>query len=195
MGTGLCPTNKRYNCEPGSPELETFLREVETTLIDQLNSTKHYHESEKSKAINSLQKDLKLSSNVVLPTDKTNSFFLADIDTAESWIQNHINKDATKTTRSRVIEAYKQGEEIFESIENLLANHERAYLREALKLKAIPCPQILIKDHKKPTLNPNYPSSGPIEIYPTRLVIPAGNFTAPFAKLGYKTIKNILEKL
>ena len=43
----------------------------------------------------------------------------------------------------------------------------------------------MIKDHKKLTC---------MGEFPTRLVIPATNFSATFEKLGYLGLKNILEK-
>ena len=49
----------------------------------------------------------------------------------------------------------------------------------------IPTPKILIKDRKELT------STGD---FPTRIVIPATNFSATFAKVGYLGLKNILEK-
>ena len=53
-----------------------------------------------------------------------------------------------------------------------------------LDFKAIPTPKLLIKDHKKRT------NDG----YPTRLIIPATNFTATFSKLGYLGLKAILDE-
>jgi len=54
-----------------------------------------------------------------------------------------------------------------------------------MKSKAIPQPKILIKDHKEPDQEGNFP---------TRLVVPATNFTAGFPKLGYLGIKSIFEE-
>ena len=51
--------------------------------------------------------------------------------------------------------------------------------------RAIPSPKILIKDHK--TIN----EKGE---FPTRLVIPATNFTATFSKIGNLGIKRCLDK-
>ena len=43
----------------------------------------------------------------------------------------------------------------------------------------------MVKDHKDPDANGNFP---------TRLVIPATNFTASFSKLGYMGIKQVLDE-
>eukprot|EP00957_Ditylum_brightwellii_P109714 8368582-Ditylum_brightwellii.AAC.1 len=69
-------------------------------------------------------------------------------------------------------------------IEFLLSNKEKEFIEESLLLKAIPQPQILVKDHKKPGDNGEFP---------TRLVIPATNFIASFSKLGYMDIKKVLD--
>ena len=50
--------------------------------------------------------------------------------------------------------------------------------------KAVPQPKILIKDHKECRIDGSFP---------TRLVVPATNFTAGFPKLGYLGIKKILD--
>ena len=52
-------------------------------------------------------------------------------------------------------------------------------------MKAIPTPKLLIKDHKKPNKDGDYP---------TRIIIPATNFTAGFPKLGFSGIKRIFDK-
>ena len=57
-----------------------------------------------------------------------------------------------------------------------MSKNEVGHINESLKTKGIPTPKILIKYHKKLT------SMGEL---PTRLVIPATNFSATFAKVGY----------
>eukprot|EP00957_Ditylum_brightwellii_P032814 2487569-Ditylum_brightwellii.AAC.1 len=56
---------------------------------------------------------------------------------------------------------------------------------EELDNKAIPQPQLLIKDHKKLKSDGNFP---------TWLVIPTTNFTATFSKIGYMGIKGTLDE-
>ena len=51
--------------------------------------------------------------------------------------------------------------------------------------KAIPAPKLLIKDHKTLT------SKGYL---PTKIVIPATNFSATFTNVGYLGLKDVLEK-
>ena len=51
--------------------------------------------------------------------------------------------------------------------------------------RAILAPKLLIKDHKCPNAQGNFPM---------QLMIPATNFTATYAKLGYTALKNILNE-
>ena len=66
-----------------------------------------------------------------------------------------------------------------------LSVQEEYFVRQLLATKAIPYPKLLIKDHNK--IN----KKGEL---PTRLVIPATNFTATFSKIVYLGIKRLLDK-
>ena len=66
-----------------------------------------------------------------------------------------------------------------------MSEDEYLFVKEALDSKAIPVSKLLIKDHKEINNNGNYP---------TRLVVPATNFTLAFSKLGYIGIKKIINK-
>jgi hypothetical protein len=84
-----------------------------------------------------------------------------------------------------MILAQEQAEELLEDIDRLCSKGERDFIQESLKSKAIPSPKLLIKDHKKKDKWGNFP---------TRLVIPATNFTSAFPKLGsYMGIKKIFD--
>ena len=66
-----------------------------------------------------------------------------------------------------------------------MSEDEYYFVKESLNSKAIPSPKLLIKDHKEINDDGNYP---------TRLVVPATNFTSAFSKLGYIGIKKIVDK-
>eukprot|EP00957_Ditylum_brightwellii_P058811 4458778-Ditylum_brightwellii.AAC.1 len=71
--------------------------------------------------------------------------------------------------------------EAFEAkIKLLFTKNKRDFLQEGIVSKAIPQSQLLAKDHKPPKEDGSFP---------TRLMIPATNFTATFSKLGYLGIK------
>eukprot|EP00957_Ditylum_brightwellii_P032691 2478032-Ditylum_brightwellii.AAC.1 len=76
-----------------------------------------------------------------------------------------------------------QSETFADKIRPLLAKGEKDFLCEGIASKAIPQPQLLVKDHKD--LNEDGK-------YPTRLVIPATIFTMTFLKIGYLGIKKVL---
>ena len=69
--------------------------------------------------------------------------------------------------------------------EAALSPNEKSFLEERVFLKSIPTPKILIKDHKTPNDQGDFP---------TRLVVPATNFTAGFPKLGYMSIQELFKK-
>eukprot|EP00957_Ditylum_brightwellii_P137108 10454105-Ditylum_brightwellii.AAC.1 len=56
-------------------------------------------------------------------------------------------------------------------VKQLLTKNKRDFLQEGITSKAIPQLQLLVKDHKKPEEDGSFP---------TRIVIPATNFTATF---------------
>ena len=88
-------------------------------------------------------------------------------------------------TRSKLEEVEKQGIKLLEKKKHVLSNQEARAIEVALKSKAVPTPKLLIKDHKKADKNGNFP---------TRLVVPASNFTSSFPKAGYLGIKKIFDK-
>ena len=67
-----------------------------------------------------------------------------------------------------------------------LSVQEENCVRLSLVTRAIPSPKLLIKDHKTISYKGGFP---------TRLVIPASNFTAKFSKIGYLGIKKMLYKV
>ena len=66
-----------------------------------------------------------------------------------------------------------------------LSVKEEEFVRQLIAKKVIPSPKLLIKYHK--TINENGE-------FPTRLVIPATNFTLTFSKIGYLGINRCLYK-
>ena len=67
---------------------------------------------------------------------------------------------------------------------DILSDKEFTFLERNLLTKNIPTPQLIIKDHKKVNEFGEYPS---------RLIVPANNFTSAFPRLGYLGIKRILD--
>ena len=119
-----------------------------------------------------------------MPTDKTNSFGTMYIHDYVSQVIEHLNERAIEISHAEVVELYEKSENLLADNEWMLSDNERGYLADKIQSKVIPQPKILIKDHKK---------KGPDGNYPSRLVVPATNFTAGFSQLGYLGIKCTLD--
>jgi hypothetical protein len=85
--------------------------------------------------------------------------------------------------RADIVTLHQDASSFALTLKEILNDDEFGYLMEILNGRAIPEPQLLIKDHKKK-------KNGH---YPTRLVIPATNFAATFSKIGYLGIKKIFD--
>eukprot|EP00957_Ditylum_brightwellii_P050037 3793199-Ditylum_brightwellii.AAC.1 len=70
-----------------------------------------------------------------------------------------------------VVLLHQNAEKYAEKLGGMLAKEEKAFLWEGMNSKAIPQPQLLIKDHRDPDEE---------SLFKTRLIIPATNFTATF---------------
>ena len=99
-------------------------------------------------------------------------------------VKEHLKQLAIEINRGRVVEICEDAKELVDAIGLKMYKNEVGHINESLRTKSIPTPKLLIKDHKK--------LRGMGE-FPTRLVIPATNFSATFAKVGYLGLKNILE--
>jgi hypothetical protein len=74
--------------------------------------------------------------------------------------------------------------DFLDSIAHLLSRDEKKYIEHSIHSRALPTPKLLVKDHKPP-------KGGDL---PTRLIIPASNFTSAFPKMGgYLAIKRIFD--
>ena len=81
---------------------------------------------------------------------------------------------------------YENANLLLEKVKLDLSVKEEEFVRQLLATRAIPSPKLIIKDHK--AINKK-------EELPTRLVIPATNFTAIFSNIGYLVIKRCLDKV
>ncbi len=87
--------------------------------------------------------------------------------------------------RCKLVQVFEDVNDLLESLAPIMSEDEYSFVKESINSKAIPAPKLLIKDHKEIDDNGNYP---------TRLVVPATNFTSAFPKLGYIGIKKIMDK-
>ena len=123
---------------------------------------------------------------MVVPTDKTNQFRTVKTSDYITWVGGHLDKSAKMVPRERLVEIEGDAFDLLERLDGvlLMTDKEHDFVKESLESKAVPTPQLLIKDHKDPDEN---------GAYPTWLIVPATNFAAAFSKLGYKGIKAIFD--
>jgi GIY-YIG catalytic domain len=186
LGSGLKPPRSTGSVAPrGDDTIELFLRRVEDEILDMAFAYKqHRVETSRSKQVRQLCNTLQHHHLVVVPTDKTNSFRLISTQQYINQMAFHLTRNAKEINRSRLTEVADEASSLLETISHFLSSDERRLLVASINSRAIPTPKLLIKDHK-PMKNGNFP---------TRLVIPASNFTAAFPKMGYLAIKNIFDK-
>ena len=183
LNSGLKATNNTQNAPIGSPETEGFLRELERSLITQASEDVLPKRKHDEKIFLTL-KELRKSEEVVIATDKTNSYSLTPIEKYKTWVNEHLKKAAKEIDRERITEIFKHGNETCDKHQNILSDNEIKFLKSTLKTKNIPTPKLIIKDHKKPNEEGDFPS---------RLIVPANNFTSAFPRLGYLGIRRIFD--
>ncbi len=190
MGTGLKPTKINLSAPKASEEVEAFLSELAKELLhDAWNNRKKNLETFKSSEVKDIQTQLKGDDNqVVVPTDKTSSFRVVKIKDYIKWVLKHLKKSAKEIDRERLIEVQKQAGILLEERRHVISAKEAEFIEQSIKSKAIPSPKLLIKDHKDKPEDLDKDGN-----FPTRLVVPANNFTSAFPKLGYLGIKKILD--
>jgi hypothetical protein len=173
----------------GSEDLEDFLSATQIVIIDQVFEKREGNDSGKlnihSENLKNCCKNLEGTKTVVIPTDKTNSFRCVDIRDYKDWAIKHLLKNGKEIPKSKLVQALGEANELLEALEDIMSEDEYYFVKESLNSKAIPSPKLLIKDHKEINDDGNYP---------TRLVVPATNFTAAFSKLGYIGIKKIIDE-
>ena len=118
---------------------------------------------------------MKKSGCVCVLTDKTNATRAIKIEYYKRWVSAHLQKASDLALRPKVMALYENSNLLLEKVKLDLSVKEEEFVRQSLAMIAIPSPELLIKDHN--TINYNGE-------FPTRLVVPATNFTATFSKIG-----------
>jgi hypothetical protein len=186
LGTKLRKPNNADSAPYASKEVETFLDDVVETILHDFGGVEGPAETRKSKEIRRLEKVLgENRMTLVVPTDKTNSFKVVKKEDYLDWVQAHLDEAAIEVSVDRLQSIFDEAFDLLRDLDDFLSDNERGFIEESLKTRAIPTPKLLIKDHKEMDESGNYP---------TRLIVPASNFTAAFPKAGYLGIKTIFDK-
>ena len=117
--------------------------------------------------------------------NKTNSFRVVKKEKYINWVYYHLKGVAKEVLVDKLSLIFDNAYKLLNKLENILLTKEKQFIEESLKMRAVPTPKLLIKDHKKAD------SKGE---YPTRFVVPATNFTVAFPKVGYLGIKAIFDR-
>jgi hypothetical protein len=145
-----------------------------------------YRPKLKSEAVKMANKNLKLTSTVIIPTDKTNSFRCIHIDDYEKCTTKHLLKNGKEIPGSKLVQVFEDANGLLENLEHIMSEEEYTFVKDSINSKAIPSPKLLIKDpHKEINDNSNFP---------TRLGVLAINFTTALSKLGYIGIKRMADE-
>jgi len=100
-------------------------------------------------------------------------------------LEGHLTKNAKEASREKLADVKEQLQLLHNKVElGILSDKEESFIKQTVESKAMPSPKLSIKDHKNPDNEGNFP---------TRLAVPATNFTSAFPKTDYLGIKRILD--
>ena len=91
-------------------------------------------------------------------------------------VKKHLKQSAREIERAKATGIFEYAKVLVGARGFKMSYNEVGYINKSLKTKSVPTPKLLITDHK------TFTSKGD---FPTRLVIPATDFSATFAKVGY----------
>ena len=92
----------------------------------------------------------------------------------------HLSKKCTDVNVKYLEEVHERALALWNKYNRLMSVGESAYLENFINSRDVPVLRLIIKDHKKEKANGRYPS---------RLLIPATNFTQGVAKLGFNVVR------
>ena len=101
------------------------------------------------------------------------------------WVSDHLLKSANLSLRPKVVALFEYANKLLDIVKMELSSQKGNFVRQSLATRAILSPKLIIKYHK--TINKKWK-------FPTKLVLPATNFTVTFSKIGYLGIKRFLDK-
>eukprot|EP00957_Ditylum_brightwellii_P075548 5741823-Ditylum_brightwellii.AAC.1 len=91
----------------------------------------------------------KREQEIVVPTDKSNGHKLFAATDYINWVKKHMRDASIPIKRQEIVKLHHEALQFANWLKEFLNNDEFGYLMENLNSRAIPKPQLLIKDHKK----------------------------------------------
>ena len=99
-------------------------------------------------------------------------------------VEAHLEKNACLVRNSEIQSIMMEAEKLLETLHYLLLTKDNDFIFKGLVLKSIPMAHILIKDHVRKDVNTKFPS---------RLVLPAAEFTDNFLKIGHMAMNSMID--
>ena len=113
LNSNLKAKDRTNRAPKGSDDLEGFLLAVEKEMMDRIvEKGNGYKPNLKSKDIQAVNKNLKLTIVVVIPKDKTNSFKCIHVDDYKNWATKHLLKNGKEIPRSKLIQVFEDVNEL-----------------------------------------------------------------------------------
>eukprot|EP00957_Ditylum_brightwellii_P195327 14881432-Ditylum_brightwellii.AAC.1 len=185
LGKGLTPTNSNKAAKQGSREVEDFFHRFESITLGRLQKYKVNGISKKDKVFRGVFKQLNKAKKMAnIQTNKIDSFTVVSLVKCKTWVEAHLEKNAEAIPWQEVVQIHHAGELLAEDLKDKLSTRELCFLNEGIAYKAIPQPQLLVKDHEERDEHGDFP---------TKLVIPVTNVMAIISKMVYMTIQKVLD--
>ena len=149
LNTGLKPKFGIKTAKHGSDNLEGFLTTMVKTLRKEAFKRQRFERpNRKTSEIYYVLQRLKKFGCVCVPTDKTNSIGVINIEDYKRWFSDHLQKVADLALRSKVMALLENAHLLLEKLKLELPVKEEEFVRQSLETRAIPSPKLLIKYQK-----------------------------------------------
>ena len=143
LKTILKPTFGLKTAKHGSVNLEGFLTAVEKTLLKEMFKRRRFgRQNTKTKEIYDIFQRLKKYGSVCVPTEKTNSTKVIQIEDNKRWVSDHFLKAADVALRAKVVALFEDANCLFDKVKMELSVQEETFVKQWLATKAIPYPKL-----------------------------------------------------
>ena len=116
---------------------------MEKTLLKDAFKRRHFErQNTKTKEFYDILQRLKKSGSVCVPTDKTNSTKVIQIEDYKRWVSDHLLKAADLALRAKVVALFEDANSLLDKVKMELAMQEESFVRQSLATKAIPAPKL-----------------------------------------------------
>ena len=117
LNTGLKPTFGFKTAKPGSDNLEGFLTAVEKTLLKEAFKHQRFErQNNKTKEIYDILQRMKKSVSICVPTDKTNSTKIIQIEDCKRWVSDHLSKATDLALRAKLVALFEDAKCLLDKV-------------------------------------------------------------------------------